>query len=217
MDYSKILSQLTPAKPKRISLATEEIVTAEAKRMASLGYHFSETTIKALEAYLNGYSLGLIGNVGTGKTMFFRLLKPYRVDGFTTPEKITIVSISQLSVLTTDYIRSYMTTLKDCEIVIDDVGAEKDMNNYGVKLDLLQWILDFRIDSKHRTHFTSNIANKDLIARYGARTTDRLKLRKVFELQGKSYRTPKQNAFLVAAHNRKILIPHTITTKQEQH
>ena len=42
-----------------------------ARRMARVGYEFTEETLKILLQYLKGYNLWIYGNVGVGKTYFF--------------------------------------------------------------------------------------------------------------------------------------------------
>lgn len=127
-------------------------------------YRHSVESLRALEDCLKGYQLCLTGPVGTGKTMFFMRL----------PWKVERISLLRLFSKPLDEIDAMVAGLDGCEVVIDDVGAEPVYNNYGSKLDLLPWLIDRRLASRHRTHYTSNLTSKEMADRYGLRIVDRI-------------------------------------------
>lgn len=129
------------------------------------GYQPSEQSLFALLDYLKGYGLFLMGDVGTGKTMFFRCLK----------SDIKIFSLLRLMAKPLNDITQLLEDLQFDEVVIDDIGAEPVYNNYGSRLDLLPWVVEQRYESNMRTHFTTNLSAEELKNRYGVRVLDRLK------------------------------------------
>ena len=56
---------------------TEEEFKTFATQMADLGYIHTAASLDALQAYMAGYGLLLMGDVGTGKTFFFEKLFEY--------------------------------------------------------------------------------------------------------------------------------------------
>ena len=143
------------------------------------GYVQSEQTLGGLLKYMKGYGLFLMGGVGTGKTMFFRSLK----------SRIEIFSILRHMAKPLNEISEYIEGMRDSEMLIDDIGAEPVYINYGSKLDLLPWLLELRLESPKRTHFTTNLTAEQLERRYGNRVIDRIKeLCKVCFFGGRSRR-----------------------------
>lgn len=67
---------------------------------------------------------------------------------------------------------------KYANIVIDDLGTEEGISDYGVKFELLEKILTFRhelfIRRGYRTIITTNLTGEQLKARYGERVYSRL-------------------------------------------
>lgn len=65
------------------------------------------------------------------------------------------------------------------EWIFDDLGTEQKANNYGKATEIFKRIIEDRYDKwKYtglRTHFTTNLDNKEMIERYGERAYDRLK------------------------------------------
>ena len=197
IDFKLVLDELSSVtRQSRPEIANDKRFIREAKRMSDAGYVFEMASLKALWAYLDGYPIGLCGTIGSGKTMFFRLLRTVQIDRFDIDTKIAILSSNVLSAMTTREAVDKMEELRSREVVIDDIGSEPINNTFGVRSEVLSLILECRAESKHRTHFTTNLSGSAIQERYGDRFRDRLSMFKIFELTGKSLRTPERNKFL---------------------
>ena len=165
---------------------TKEKLFSYARVMSRNGYRFSELSLEALELYLKGYGLYLHGSVGTGKTFFFDCLSK------TLTKPIQKFSMYDLFGKGESAIRDFIEDRVEYEMLIDDIGAEPVFNNYGVKYDALAYILEMRLKSKFRTHFTTNLETHDVAKRYGVRVIDRItQMCKSTKLIGQSNRSPK--------------------------
>lgn len=173
-----ILNQLTRKALRPAETVSKERFMAEANRMADRGFVFDEEGLKLLKSYLaNQSGLLLLGNVGCGKTFFFKA------------REIPVLSMQTICEHTLSEISTALKAHEGSEILVDDIGAEGEFNNFGTKQDILQLILETRLATPERTHFTTNLKMPDLYARYGARTFDRLKeLAKLYTLEGGSKR-----------------------------
>lgn len=188
-DCDKILAALSqPSCEEREPDITPEIVALKAEGMVRRGYRHSAQSIEALRLYLAGYGLFLHGPVGTGKTMFFRSLRNFCGD------EIYIFSMHRILGMSESDIRDMMDDIADREVVLDDIGAEPTFNNYGVKFDILAYLIDRRMESPERTHFTTNLKKTEIKARYGIRIIDRItEMCKSVEFTGASNRSAKPN------------------------
>lgn len=184
-----LLSALAqPACDEKELEITPEMLERKARAMARRGYRHTERSLEALRLYLSGYGLFLQGPVGTGKTLFFRLLKDFG------GEDIEIFSMHNILGRNESDIREMMDDLAFREIVLDDIGAEPTFNNYGVKFDILAYLIDRRMESAERTHFTTNLAKSEIASRYGGRVIDRLaEMCRSVKFEGRSLRAPKPN------------------------
>lgn len=198
IDFDSVLKDLSARAEGKghDSLATEERFMREANRMASSGYRFEKGSLEALWSYLDGYSIGLVGSIGSGKTMFFRLLETVQLDRFDIDPHINILPMGILASMTTHEIVERMDEMRMHEVLIDDIGSEQINNTFGVKSEILSLVLECRCESKHRTHFTTNLSGATIKERYGDRIIDRLKMFRTFVLNGRSNRVPTQNRFL---------------------
>ncbi len=187
--YDAVLKELassikqTPTPP----VISSERLMRYAKKMAIDGeYKFSEMSLKALESYLQGYGLFIYGKVGTGKTFFFNSLNK------TITKPVLTFSMYDIFGKGETGIRQFIEDRNEYEMLIDDVGAEPTFNNYGVKFDALAYIIEMRMKSKYRTHFTTNLSIQEVATRYGARVIDRItEMCKSVEFTGPSLRRAK--------------------------
>ena len=147
--------------------------------------------------YLKGYGLWLCGKVGTGKTLFFRMLKPMRVAvrQTGTPPRIAIFPLLRTLGMSVDDLNAILDEHQYDELVLDDAGAEPLFNFYGDKMEILPYILDKRMESPCRTHMTGNLTPKEMGRRYGARVADRfVEMFSYHQFGGASHRTLRPNA-----------------------
>ena len=178
----------------------KDMLVRKASSMAKRGYRFSEGSLEALRLYMSGYGLFVYGGVGTGKTMFFRLLRNYEGKG------INIFSMHKILGRSEVEIRELMDSMSKDEVLLDDIGAEPTFNNFGVKFDILAYMVERRLESRMRTHFTTNLTKTEIIDRYGDRLIDRItEMCRSVEFGGKSQRSPKVNREVVAAMDRYTL------------
>lgn len=205
MDFDSILAELADCakapSPAEVEISPEA-VTGRAKEMALSGYEPSKASLTALELYLKGYGLWLDGGVGTGKTMFFRRMRPSNIPVKRTGEIPSIVVFSMPLTLGMDMddVREFLEEHRYDELVLDDVGAEPVFNYFGGKMELLPYLLEKRMESPCRTHITTNLTPKALGERYGARTLDRVVgMFKRVTFTGKSHRAASPNTDILQA------------------
>ena len=61
-------------------------------------------------------------------------------------------------------------------IIMDDIGAEFTINDYGIKREPLNALIDFCEKKSKILIITSNLTSEQITARYGVRTIDRIDL-----------------------------------------
>lgn len=170
----------------------DDEIRARASEMAKHGYSFDSSSIDALKAYLEGYGVLISGDVGTGKTSFFKALGGIR--------KVTMVDLYANPL---EEIVEIVDRMNDEEIVVDDIGTEPVYSNYGCKMDILPWLIERRSKSEMRTHYTTNLNGDELTKRYGARVVDRMyETCKMFKFSGASRRELKANRRIVEESRR---------------
>ena len=159
---------------------SSDVVRKYAESMAAKGYLHSESSILAIEKYLQGYNLWLNGDCGTGKTLFFKRLNP----------RIKVFRMIDTTGISIDELREWMEDARNKEIMIDDIGVEPIFNYYGNRFEIFPWIVEKRLEVTARTHLTSNLTAKAMAERYGRRALDRLLYFKKITFKGESKRTP---------------------------
>lgn len=88
---------------------------------------------------------------------------------------------------------NYYGGRKPKDKIIDEVGAEKIGNDYGVKTEVFVDVLEHRYNQFIQygafTHFTSNLTPKEIQTRYGHRVWSRLnEMTTIIEVSGKDSR-----------------------------
>lgn len=116
--------------------------------------------------------VGLIitGAYGCGKTMFVDSLPlPMKKIDLTIPETVEWI----------DGQGGYASSIEEmceCNILLDDLGAENIKNEYGVKRDIAgEFICRYHTRGKGRLFITTNLTGEQLLDKYGGRVVDRLK------------------------------------------
>lgn len=129
----------------------------------------------------------LLGDIGRGKSATLLILRRYHAllynEDYTLHQRDHRLGIryAPASLIVGAYgdggmegIAQY--TDKDSNLIIDELGREPaEANNFGTKLDVLQYVLQTRYDNRHTgvTHATTNMDVDEIIHRYGAHIADR--------------------------------------------
>lgn len=139
--------------------------------LAATGYEPSEAVTPIIRDLLSGQGVIVAGNPGTGKTFLFRALNmamgscPTR--GIQTAEQIIANGL--------DGIKGWCEQWDGSELVIDDLGAERESVEFGARDDLLKSVIAHRAERQTgRTHVTTNLDARAIRDRYGDRTLSRL-------------------------------------------
>lgn len=115
----------------------------------------------------NGRSLALIGGCGTGKTFFTTKILPVLLK-MELNKQCTIIKATELA----DNLHKYM---RQNYLVVDDVGTEEDINNFGNKKhQFAEWVNSV----EYRDCFTAistNLNGEQIKYKYDQRTYDRIK------------------------------------------
>lgn len=170
MDYRQILAEVgTDIAQPRVKEVTPDELARRARAMKARGYAHSVVSLKALEAYIQGYGVLLSGPVGTGKTLFFQLVER---------EPIAELSFGSVALWKYDKLDEWLQEHRYSDIVLDDIGADKSggdgARNFGQRYETLQIVLDARLKTDYRTHITTNMGSEALIATYDYRLVDRI-------------------------------------------
>ena len=137
--------------------------------------------------------LFIIGPVGTGKTLTFKLIDQYFRSLKLKPPFKTMSCIRVME----EYTESGFISLndyKDNTYYFDDLGVENpDTKHFGNNLNVMAHIVNRRYEfyenKGQNTHFTSNLGKNEIKKIYGLRVLDRLnKMCNWINLKGESFR-----------------------------
>lgn len=174
----------TEVKPPQLK---ESVVEFYGKKMSGLGYEMNKTSLQILCEYLKGYNLWLCGTVGVGKTYFFETMSRLRRARGMDP--IIKLSMIETQGWTMDNASQWARETAEYDVLIDDVGAEPMLNHYGEKVEVFPYLLELRMQTRARTHLTSNLAPKDILRRYERRVADRfVQMFRMVEMKSKDSR-----------------------------
>jgi len=148
-----------------------------------------EQALKIIENLQKG--ICLLGDVGIGKTQVFK----------------QAFENKNATIIGPMYTANYISALYNSEgmkgihekfkyqlegrlgLVIDDIGTEVVSSNYGIKIDIIEWLILECYNVRTRIYLTSNLTLTSLTKRYGQRVIDRIKeTTYVVVLEGKNYR-----------------------------
>ena len=124
----------------------------------------------------NGLGMFLIGNVGTGKSTFFKYMSKFAYG--TMPNGIDQMPSRYLSLKDPVTLRhldvvsggSFIEDCFNCNIFLDDLGAEYPVNEYGVRREFaLDFILAYSEHGKGIISTSTNLNGNGLLDRYTGR------------------------------------------------
>ncbi len=125
-----------------------------------------------------GKGLALFGSLGRGKTIINSFIIPIL---FYQKYKKVLKPINAISIDNNYFLK--------WAHVIDDIGVESMVNDFGTKMDMVAMIINDAENYLKPLFLTSNLSQKELIIRYGIRTIDRIeRLCKVVIFTGESLR-----------------------------
>lgn len=136
----------------------------------------------------NERGLLLFGSNGRGKSIICTKLFPV-IFKFYLKLDCLCVTASDLSSCYKNDIDNYNLHYATSPIIIDDIGIEGIMGNYGEKIDLVSEIID-RCEKRSRlVILTTNLTPAEITERYGIRTYDRLRgITRSIKFNGESLR-----------------------------
>lgn len=154
---AKVIAELT----KRSILPPNKAISE------SLVKFMAETKLEVREK-----GLFLLGGTGTGKTVALKIVSAFR--------KYPVFYCDRL---VSRYLANKKTFSEifeyEKDIIIDDLGAEVTINDFGMKFELLTQIITDRhrlyTERGYLTLFSTNLNKDDFILRYGQRVYSRIK------------------------------------------
>lgn len=130
----------------------------------------------------------IVGPMGIGKTFLFKIFRsnPYQSFKLVSAKNISKAAKTD-SERFFESIKSWIIPnisnnffgQKQLALMIDDLGTEDNINDFGNKTNVIQDLIEERYESFKREKLpnlfiTTNLTKEQLIERYGARTVDRL-------------------------------------------
>lgn len=165
-------------KPTVIDSATLEAKKMEVKEQIKSVYPPNEQIANAIVSYLAKSRLNLkpkglcfFGGVGTGKTTALKIIR-----GLGFAKFFYATDLER-------HLEYNEMTLQDAfkreqKIIVDDIGVEPSSNDYGVKYEIVERLINLRhrqyIEKGFTTFLSSNLPHTALISRYGERTFSRI-------------------------------------------
>lgn len=147
------------------------------------GYLYDSENKDAIEACIDVFEnskcgLILIGNPGSGKTLFFEMCR--RIIPATDPRNFVMKNVLDIVLEFNDKAIGHKVFRKweDKNVFFDDLGTEDVGHLYGEKVEVFEKFIQFRYELWRnkglKTHFTTNLSGSDIKQRYGARCYSRL-------------------------------------------
>ena len=131
--------------------------------------------VKACEIMAASPNLGLIvsGKYGVGKTKLLNAIKSLMADK---PAWINLGDPNDLECLTDEWMDYHCANFYKRNVILDDLGAEKPVNEYGVRSEIVaDFIIRYHLQGKGRIIISTNLNTVGIDDRYGGRFLSRLK------------------------------------------
>lgn len=163
------------------------------QEMMKIGYLPTESVTIAVSEYLSGRALNLYGEFGGGKSVFWKVMSMVKVRHFASgsivrPFCFAVIPMARVASFSLAEIRRWVYMYENWELVVDDIGSEPKMVDYGKRSEAIDLILSMRESSPMRTHITTNVDGSHIMERYGERISDRISYAKRIKFEGKSMR-----------------------------
>ncbi len=157
---------------------TDDELVQKMEAMSKKGYIFSDKSVMMLRKFMecNLHGLIVMGEVGVGKTYFFHTVG------------LPILSLSYATRKHFEDVYRALEWWQNYDILVDDIGSEEKMTDFGKRKEILADIVDSRIQTDAKTFFTANLIKSEdpnmkddvwtwsvLEGRYGSRVIDRIK------------------------------------------
>lgn len=174
-DWAAVIAKATQLATEARTQTARPVSDSRLRRaifaIAATGYEPSVAITPIIRDLLSGQGVLIAGNAGTGKTFLFRALNmamgACATRGIQTAEQIIANGLNG--------IQGWYEQWDGSELVIDDLGAERESVEYGARDDLLKSVIAHRAERQTgRTHVTTNLDAKAIRDRYGDRTLSRL-------------------------------------------
>ena len=192
--YTRFDDQFTPPLPSHVDI---NIPDAEQRLRAGLDYFVRQFTCGETQhaqwheenyrpivqwmTHNHGRGLLLTGTCGLGKTLIGKYIIPILIRD-TTRRIVNIFTARDLQARPDEIMQYHL-------IYIDDIGTENTTNIFGNKRQPLAELVDIAEQTGKLLILTTNLNGKELRAKYGDRTIDRLKAVTTYiTLTGKSLR-----------------------------
>ena len=121
----------------------------------------------------NNMGLIVAGEYGTGKTCFLKAIMPYFREK---PKYINLSDPDDVDRLSDRSMEFWGDNLYERNIILDDLGAEKPINDYGVLYEpAAEFIIRYYDIGKKRMIIATNLNTPQLDDRHGGRLLSRLR------------------------------------------
>ena len=92
------------------------------------------------------------------------------------PHLVNLADSREIVKLGDDWMEYYAENLYETNVVLDDLGAEKPENDYGVRFERAgEFIANYHTRGKGRLIISTNLTTAEIDSRYGGRVLSRLK------------------------------------------
>lgn len=143
---------------------------------------FTATVELLAKAWCDQYPKGICfcGGTGTGKTTAAKIIAGYlnKLESGYNKFYSAYEICYEFKKLGKNKSAWYQMINKDCHLVIDDLGTEMKVNDFGNTGELMEEVIDIRyrrfIDYGHITVFTTNLTRNEIVSRYTNRIYSRI-------------------------------------------
>jgi hypothetical protein len=196
---------------EKITLRRDEVTPENVvRKLSMMGWQMQKCHLQAIANYFAGYPLVLCGAAGTGKSVFFKMLSEVKDDCNRPLFPFAVLQMSSLAAFSLADLRNFLFRYNDHELVLDDLGAEPRIVDYGTRCELLDCILGLRESTAARIHVTTNLLPDAFRERYGKRNIDRLGFSSWVKFDGESMRDASHGKIPLSRTSGYVLFDRTV-------